>query len=156
MIDYLSLADKTFPGLAGIKFTHDNISDYKSCREYGNRKFDILFGRDEFLLEGLRVGAFGAVGSTYNIMAILYHELILAFRTGDIETAKRLQGISAKSCWILNETGGFISGLKSLMKKIGLDLGCTRRPQKNLNQKTLENLESSLEKSGMFNYLNRS
>jgi N-acetylneuraminate lyase len=155
MIDFLEIADSAIPNLAGIKYTHDDITDYKRCREFEDGKFDILFGRDEFLVDGLRVGAKGAVGSTYNIMAGLYHELVTAFHSGDLETALGLQTISADTCRILYESGGFGSGLKTIMKMIGLDLGDMRHPQVNLSKKAVKDLESSLQKPGLFKYLNK-
>jgi N-acetylneuraminate lyase len=43
------------------------------------------------LLSALSVGAYGAVGSTYNFAAPLYHEIIEAYQQGDMELAQKLQ-----------------------------------------------------------------
>jgi len=155
MIEFIQLADQVIQNLGGIKYTHDDISDYKQCLEFEDGKYDILFGRDEFLVDGLHAGALGAVGSTYNIMAPLYINLVKAFRADDFENAQRLQAISADTCRILYKTGGFGSGLKAVLRKIGLDMGGMRHPQVNLSSKTVMDLESSLQKSGMFNFLNK-
>jgi len=154
MIDFLKIAEPAIPNLAGIKYTHDDTVDYNRCREFKDGKYDILFGRDEFLLDGLKVGARAAVGSTYNIMAPLYHDLVKAFRAGDFKTAEHLQTISVETCKILYETGGFGSGLKAIMRMIGIDLGDMRHPQVDLSAKTVSDLGLLLQKSGMFNYLN--
>jgi N-acetylneuraminate lyase len=155
MIEFLDLADSTIPNLTGIKYTHDDITDFKKCIEFGGRKYEIFFGRDEYLIEGLHAGAKGAVGSTYNIMAPLYLELVQSFRSGDMENAHRLQLISAETCRHLYATGGFGAGLKTVMKKIGLDLGLMRSPGVNLTMDSEKMLESSLEKSGTFGFINR-
>lgn len=155
MIDFLRLADDAIPNLAGIKYTHDDIVDYEKCYKFKNKKYDLLFGRDEFLVDGLKAGAKGAVGSTYNIMAGLYLELVEAYRSGNIETAKHLQEISANTCRLLYESGNFRSALKFVMSKIGLDLGGMRHPEVDLSEKTTEELEKSLWKSDMFNFFNK-
>ena len=46
--------------------------------------------RDEMLLGALAMGAEGAVGSTYNVIAPVYLALIEAFRRGDMHTARTL------------------------------------------------------------------
>lgn len=71
MIEFLQRAEDKIPNLAGIKYTHNNIDDYQSCKQFMDGKYDILFGRDEYLIDGLKVGARGSVGSTFNIMALL-------------------------------------------------------------------------------------
>jgi N-acetylneuraminate lyase len=155
MIDFLRLADSAIPNLAGIKYTHDDIADYKRCREYQEGKYDILFGRDEFLVDGLKAGARGAVGSTYNIMAPLYQQLLKSFHAGDLKQAQRLQDIAANTCQLLYQTGGFGSGLKTILRKIGLDLGGMRHPQVNLAAGTVIELEMLLQNAGTYKFLNK-
>ena len=58
-------------------------------REAG--KFDIAWGLDECLLAALAVGAVGAVGSSYNFAAPIYHWLMEAFSRGDLEAARAEQ-----------------------------------------------------------------
>ncbi|MFC1620441.1 dihydrodipicolinate synthase family protein [Candidatus Neomarinimicrobiota bacterium] len=153
--EYLNLAGEVIPNLAGIKFTHDDITDFDQCIKHADGKFDMLFGRDEFLLDGLKAGAIGAVGSTYNIMSRLYLELIKAFQNNDLKRAEELQKISADICKCLHNSGGFGSGLKYIMRIIGIELGYMRRPQTNLSKHEGEELGASLEALGLFKYLNQ-
>ena len=155
MIEFLRLAEEAIPNLAGIKYTHSDIDDYEQCLGFRDGKYDVLFGRDEFLIEGLKVGGQGAVGSTYNIMAPLYHALIVAFRAGDRAEAERLQAISAETCEFINGTVCAASALKALLKTMGLDLGGMRRPQVNLSPDAVTKLVASLQDAGTFEYLNR-
>jgi len=155
MIEFLQRADDMIPNLAGIKYTHDDIGDYQRCKEFRNGKYNILFGRDEYLIEGLKAGAKSAVGSTYNIMAPLYHQLVRAYYTGDMKTAQHLQKISADSCRFLYKTGSFVAGLKTAMRMIGPDLGGMRSAQKNLSKESTEKLEHYVKKSGLVDFLNR-
>jgi N-acetylneuraminate lyase len=154
MTEFLRLADEAIPNLAGIKYTHSDIDDYAHCLEFREGKYDILFGRDEFLIQGLAVGAQGAVGSTYNIMARLYLDLAAAFHAGDRPEAERLQAISAETCTTMADTGGFGSCLKAILKTMGLDLGGMRRPQVNVTQAQLARLEQDLTRIGAWEFLN--
>jgi N-acetylneuraminate lyase len=154
MIEFLRHAESAIPNLKGIKYTHDDLSDYEECLKFLPGKYNILFGRDEFLIEGLKAEAVGAVGSTFNILAPLYNELVKLFREGNIEKAQQLQNMSANTITLLSETGGYGSALKAVMRMIGIDLGIMRRPQMNLSDQSEKDLELSLHKSGAFNFLN--
>jgi N-acetylneuraminate lyase len=154
MVEFLAAASSVIPSLAGVKYTYEDLDDYERCRRFGDERYDILFGRDELLIEGLKRGARGAVGSTYNAFAPLYHRLIDAFRAGNLDEAQRLQSISADACRILGETREFRSGLKAVMRMIGLDLGGVRRPQINLSEDEVRQLETALRRAGALGHLN--
>ena len=155
MIEFLERASGAIPNLEGIKYTHEDLADYARCRAFQDGKYDILFGRDESLLEGLKLGAQGAVGSTYNVMAPLYQALVKAFDADDLDEAQRLQAISVHIIRILYETGGFGAGLKAVMRITGIDLGDMRRPQNNLSPEAVKQLEKALQEAGMFEYSHR-
>ena len=155
MIELLKISRKTIPNFSGIKYTHDNFADFKLCTEFFDGEFEIFFGRDESLIDGLKVGAKSAVGSTYNIMAPLYDQIIKAFLSEDLYFANELQQISKKTCSLLYATGSFRAGLKAVMRMIGIDLGDNRAPDLNISSKTIKELESSLQSIGMLNFLNK-
>ena len=125
------------------------------CTDFFDGKHEIFFGRDESLIDGLKIGAKSAVGSTYNIMAPLYNELIKSFLSEDLNFANELQQISKKTCSLLYATGSFRAGLKAVMRMIGIDLGNSRAPDLNISSKTINELESSLQSLGMLNFLNK-
>src|SRR5262249_26497889 len=75
MHDFIELARRRIPNLAGIKFTHENLMDFARCLNFEEGRFNILFGRDEILLTALAMGAPGAVGSTYNYMPVIYNRM---------------------------------------------------------------------------------
>ena len=155
MIELLKISQKTIPNFAGIKYTHDDFADFKLCTDFFDGKHEIFFGRDESLIDGLKIGAKSAVGSTYNIMAPLYNELIKSFLSEDLYFANELQQISKKTCSLLYATGSFRAGLKAVMRMIGIDLGNSRAPDLNISSKTINELESSLQSIGMLNFLNK-
>jgi len=147
MHDFLALASRRIPNLAGIKFTHENLMDYTRCLNFENGRFNILFGRDEILLAALAMGATGAVGSTYNYMPAIYHRMIEAFNSGDTENARRYQSTAIEVISIMSRHGGLPAG-KEMMKIIGLDCGPVRAPLQNLSPEALESLTRELDQIG--------
>jgi N-acetylneuraminate lyase len=143
MYDFLRVASRRIPNLAGIKFTHENLMDYARCLEFEEGRFNILFGRDEILLGALTLGATGAVGSTYNYMAPIYHGVMEAFQAGDIESARRFQLQAIRIIAAMSQRGGLPAG-KAMMKMVGLDCGPVRAPLTNLSAETLTSFTREL------------
>ena len=152
MLDFLRVAQAKIPNLAGIKYTHEDLVDFELCREFNDGKYDILYGRDETLLCAIALGCRGSVGSTYNIMAPLYSQLIEAFDSGDLDEARRLQRKSMKVIKLLLGAGSFNSALKAAINMIGLDLGQVRSPLKKIVPEQVSELKSGLEELGFFDY----
>ncbi len=133
MISLLEAVDERIPNFAGIKYTDEDFMDYLSCLHYKNGKYDMLWGRDENMLSALVLGARGAVGSTYNYAAPLYHDLINAYHNNDLEKARQLQQTSIDMISLLGKYGGIATG-KAYMKLIGMDCGEFRLPVKNMSE----------------------
>lgn len=126
MYDLLREMDALIPNLAGIKYTFENMMDYQLCLEFKDRKYNIMWGRDEMLLPALSLGATTFVGSTYGYNAPIYNMIIDAFRAGDIEKAAKLQ---YKANILITFLGKYGNGAgKAFMKAAGMDLGPCRRP----------------------------
>jgi N-acetylneuraminate lyase len=147
MSDFLQAASPIIPNLAGIKFTHENLMDYTQCLQLEKGRFDILFGRDEILLGALALGATGAVGSTYNYMPSIYLQVIEAFKSGDLETARRHQVRAIDIIAVMARHGGLPAG-KAMMKLAGIDCGPVRLPLRSLSPAETDNLFRELEKVG--------
>ncbi|MDX1364781.1 MAG: dihydrodipicolinate synthase family protein [Arenibacter latericius] len=153
MAEFLELATPQIPNLAGIKFTNNNLIDYKYSKEFNNGSANILFGFDEILLSSLPFGADGWVGSTYNHLAPLYLAVIEAFNNNDHELAADLQQKSMKFVDTLNAKGGFNGAAKSFMKALGLDLGPSRFPHVTLTDSQIEEAKAELDALGVTSYL---
>ncbi len=127
--DFLAAAGPRIPSLAGIKYTFEDLEDFAQCLRYDGGRYDVLFGRDELLHSALKLGARGAVGSTYNFAAPLYQRLIAAYARGDDATALALQARAVEMIQICVNGGGHpIAAFKSLMRRLGVDCGRTRLP----------------------------
>ncbi len=129
VVDFLGDAVPRIPNLAGVKFTYEDIEDYQKCVAFGEGSLDILFGRDEMLIEGLQAGAGGAVGSTYNYAAPLYLAIIDAFAQGDASRARELQDKAIHMIALCNGTGvTHLAASKAIMASLGVDCGPVRPP----------------------------
>lgn len=149
MVDFLNAAKERIPTLAGIKFTDEDIMDYSRCLNIDGGRFTMLFGRDEILLSALAVGARGAVGSTYNYAAPIYHRLIAAFQHGDIKTAQQEQARACEMIALLGQFGGLPAG-KAIMKMQGIDCGPVRLPLRTLTDAEYTQLKHALDACGFF------
>ena len=132
MIDLLREVDGLIPNFAGIKYTFEDLMDYQFCLEFGNRKYNILYGRDEMMLPVLSLGGEGFVGSTYGYSAPLYLSLMKAFREGDLVRAAALQYKTNQLIAVLGKYGNGTG--KAFMKAAGMDLGPCRHPLTTLTE----------------------
>lgn len=147
MIDLLKAVDGKIPNFAGIKYTHEDLMDYLSCINYGNGKYNLLWGRDETFLSALAVGAKGAVGSTYNYAAPLYHQLLDAFNAGELEKAAVIQQKAIDMIELLGKYGGIATG-KAFMKLIGMNCGEFRLPIRNMDKVSFDKFKIDAELVG--------
>ncbi|PTX94497.1 dihydrodipicolinate synthase family protein [Opitutus sp. ER46] len=152
--EFLARAADRIPTLAGVKFTYEDLADFRAAKAFQQERFEVLFGRDEILLSGLELGATGAVGSTYNYAAPLYRRVIEAFRAGDLATAKREQAKAQAFIDVMNGAGGLPAG-KAIMKMIGLDCGPVRLPLRSLTPEQEKRLEAGLRAVGFFDYASK-
>lgn len=137
MYDLLHAVKGGIDNFAGVKYTHEDFMDFLSCMYIDGGRYDMLWGRDENMLSALALGAFGAVGSTYNYSAPLYIAMQDAFKNGDLEKARDLQLKSIDMIRLLGKYGGIATG-KAYMKLVGIDCGQFRLPIKNMNAEEFE------------------
>ena len=153
--DFLRAAADKIPNLAGIKFTHENLMDFAACVRFEEGRFDVLFGRDEMLLAGLSAGATGAIGSTYNYAAPVYHKVMAAYKRGDMAAAQAEQARANAMIAVLIRYGGMPPAGKAFMKAIGLDCGAVRLPLRPLTNAQAETLRAEAEAAGFFDFASR-
>jgi len=151
---FLAEAGPRIPNLAGIKFTHEDLMDYATAAQVADRRYEILFGRDEILLAGLALGATGAVGSTYNFAAPLYHRIMRAFAAGKLAAARKEQERSMEFVQIMNRYGGLPAN-KAMMKLAGVDCGPVRAPLPRLDRDAEKKLCADLRRVGFSAYASK-
>ncbi len=137
------------PNLAGVKFTFENLMDFRQAQQFADGRYDMLFGRDEMLLSSLPLGTRGAVGSTYNYSAAIYLRVIAAFAAGDMVRACQEQSKANEYIAIMVRYGGMVAA-KVIMKLVGVDCGPVRLPLQTLSAAQVEQLQSELDRAGFF------
>ncbi|HXS54982.1 MAG TPA: dihydrodipicolinate synthase family protein [Hanamia sp.] len=154
MIDLLKNVAGKISNFAGIKYTHEDFMDFLSCVHFQDGHYDMLWGRDENMLPALAVGSKGAVGSTFNYAAPLYHDMIEAFNNNDLHKARALQQQSIDMITLLGKYGGIATG-KAYMKLIGLDCGGFRLPVKNMSSEKFELFKKDVEQLNFSSFCSR-
>jgi N-acetylneuraminate lyase len=153
MVEFLEEGAGRIPSLAGIKYSDFNLPEYQACLNCCDRRFDVLWGCDEMLLSALVVGARGAVGSTFSVIASLYLRIIESFEKGELEEAARLQYESVQFVRLLSRYAPLHTSLKSVMKFIGLDCGDVRLPQQPLQAGVTERIHAALKRLNLLKWM---
>ncbi|MFA6959174.1 MAG: dihydrodipicolinate synthase family protein [Opitutaceae bacterium] len=157
VLDVLKSAADRIPNLAGVKYTHEDLPDFSACLRHDNHRFDLLFGRDEMLLEGTEAGSRGAVGSTYNYASPLYLRLLAALAAGDRTQARTLQDKSISMIAACNGIGvTHLAASKALMAWLGVDCGPVRMPLAPPSAAQLADLHDKLNRVGFFDFADAS
>jgi N-acetylneuraminate lyase len=154
MAGFLRKISGMLPNFAGIKYTHEDFMDFLTCLNYREGAYDMLWGRDECILSALVLGCTGAVGSTYNYAAPLYHNLIEAFSVGDLLKARALQQKSINMISLLGKYGGISTG-KAFMRYIGMDCGEFRLPVGNMDSILFESFSGEVRQLGIDDLLSK-
>jgi N-acetylneuraminate lyase len=108
-----------------------------------------VFGRDEILLAGLAAGARGAIGSTYNYAAPVYHKLMAAVDAGDLSSARDFQAQVVRLVEVLR-CYGEIPAAKAILTMMGVNCGPPRPPLAALEPGQIESLHCELEGLDIF------
>lgn len=152
MPEFLEIGSKAIPNLIGLKYTDTKLFEFQECLELDDGRFDVVWGCDEMLLGALATGATAAIGSTYNVAAPLYLQLMEAFLAGDHEKARHCQSLSVKLVRTLCRYP-FHPAMKAVLAMRDLPLGGCRLPMGKLSSKEHEQLRSDLDTIGFFNWV---
>lgn len=150
MREFLPRAAERMPTFAGIKFTHENLMDFAETLDAAGGRYAILAGRDEILLSFLVLGGTGAVGSTYNYAAPIYHRLIAAYGAGDCDQARRWQAAARGLVASMSRFGGLPANKAIMGMTTGIDCGPVRSPLPKLSASQVCELRADLEAGGFF------
>jgi N-acetylneuraminate lyase len=154
MLDFLRLGGAEIPTLAGIKYTSTDVDQFAACVEFAGDEFQLLWGVDELLCDGLSAGAKAAVGSTYNYAAPIHQHLFSAYAKGDHEQARALQQ-PVQSIVDAFVPFGPRAAQKAIMSMVGLDCGPCRLPLKTLSRENSAALQQKLTTIGFFDNLKK-
>lgn len=133
------------PYIVGIKHTSMNLFQLERMCAADN---DLLIfnGLDEVCLAGLSMGADGAIGSTYNVMAEKFLAIEKLFLEGNQKDAYRIQREANNVIDALIHTDVF-GGIKYILyKKYGIDCGPCRSPFVTLTEESKSLLDDIIKK----------
>merc|ERR1719261_2093942 len=106
----------------------------------------MLYGRDEQLFAALELGADAGVSSTIQYAPSL-RDVWSLWQKGDIAGSKKAQEINAKLCTTFGDFTGDLNVQKNIMKMVGMDVGPSRLPKRDLKSTDHVAFEQTLRKA---------
>lgn len=126
----LEVFDRLLPDarFLGVKFTGNDFFTFERLRKKYSDK--ILYnGYDEMFLCGMAMGADGAIGSTYNLMAEKFVAMYQFCEEGKYVQARELQHEANEIIADLVKNGNVNGALKyALTDLVGINMGICRKP----------------------------
>ena len=154
MIDFLKQAANRIPNLQGLKYTAPTLDDFQQCLAFDNGRFHMMWGVDEMLMSAWAAGATAAVGSTYNIAAPIYRQLIDDFKAGNLIRARERQNQAIAMVRTVQQVA-FHPGMKAVLRSLGVDCGACRPPQPHLSTEDGTALLAELKDLGFYQWVNQ-
>jgi len=135
----VAAANSNFIGLKDSGGKLDVIPEWKRAGML------VFMGRDHLILDGLRMGAIGAVTACANLIPRTFVDLYDAYQAGKLEEATRLQALvdPLRQAFSL---GTFPAVIKEAMNLVGMDVGKARRPLGRLTEEARAKLAAVLDK----------
>lgn len=149
MANFLNIADREIPNLAGIKFTNADFLDLNYCLQFHDQKYDILFGADEAFSAAYMCGVRGFIGTSFNVYPFLFHQVLKAFEENNVKEAQRLVRISLNIIREMLNSGNFLGMTKGLMKMHGFDCGPLRLPLQSISDNETDAIIQFMETQGL-------
>jgi N-acetylneuraminate lyase len=135
------------PGVAGIKFSSNNLFELRQIASNGQGKLQVMSGNDEIFLAALTMGAEGSIGLTHNFMPKLYLDIFAKYKSGHLKEAQDLQTYAVQVIAVLIKYP-VIPASKEIMRLKGYDCGSCRGPLEVLTDQQRRDLRADLEKLG--------
>ena len=122
----------------GIKYTSNDFFMLEQCKTRYPGKI-VYNGYDETFLAGLAMGADGAIGSTFNLMAEKFIKIRQLFAENKVAEAQAVQKEANAVIKALCKVG-VMQGEKAVMDALGFDMGPARAPFGPLTQEQKDGL----------------
>lgn len=133
------------PNVAGLKFTDFDLYKLHQISQSGKVIFN---GRDEVFAAGLLMGAWGGIGTFYNLVPELVLRIYESALSGQWDDARRAQDQVNELIRITLEFP-MLSAVKTMLKWQGFDCGPCLAPRENLTADGERELRSRIEKSSL-------
>lgn len=139
--------------LKNVTCIKDSSRDIENLKAYikiaGENDMTVLIGSDSLILEGMKLGAHGAIAGLSNVLTHNLVALYQAITNGDMDEAQKLQD-SIKELSAVNRKGTMPCVLKrsAELAKIA-DVGPSRLPVEEANEELDADIKQMLEHYGM-------
>jgi N-acetylneuraminate lyase len=133
--------------IIGLKHTSMNLFDLERVKQKTGAV--VLNGYDEMFLGSLAMGADGAIGSTFNLMADKFVRIQRLFQEGDLESALKLQ-IEANNVIEAIIKVGVIQGIKYGLEKTGIECNGCREPFKTVSAAERAELDRAFDENNVY------
>ena len=132
------------PNVAGIKEASGNISYTAKIAKLLNDDFCMFSGNDDMIVPVMSLGGCGVISVWANICPKQCHDLVAAFRAGDLKTAQKLQ---LDYLDLINTLFCEVNPIpvKEAMNQMGMNVGGYRLPLCEISQEGREKLRRALE-----------
>lgn len=127
--------------IIGIKHTSSDMFMLERIR----RQYPEIYvynGYDEMALAGLAMGAQGAIGTTYNYLGDLFVQMRRDISAGRVDEARCLQKLANILIEVLIDVG-VMPGSKGVLDIMGVPVGTSRRPFRQLTGQDRARLEAA-------------
>lgn len=131
--------------IIGVKHTHHNLYEMERIKSIDPERL-IFFGFDEVTLAGISMGADGAIGSTFNLMAGEYIRLKDLFMEGKHAESLEIQKKINEIISVFLPLGIFAALKYALSSRKGIPMGDVRAPFTPLDEEGKRKVDEVLEK----------
>lgn len=143
---FLELAADEIPTLRGAKVSSPELPPLTDCLYAAGGRFQVMIGSDEQLLSALALGL--RVPILNGHLGGVFSRLKDAFDHNDLDTARREQKLARQLAILGQKYGGGAPAVKSLMRRLGVDLGSVRLPLTDLSPRQEQELHQHLADMG--------
>ncbi|MCK5735781.1 MAG: N-acetylneuraminate lyase [Spirochaetaceae bacterium] len=131
--------------IIGVKHTHHNLYEMERIKSIDPNRL-VFFGFDEVTLAGVAMGADGAIGSTFNLMAGQYIQLRKLFIEGKTAEALEKQKMMNNIISTMIPMGVFSALKYAVTSRRGIPMGDVRAPFTALSNAEKTRLDAVLDK----------
>ncbi|MCK4405551.1 MAG: 4-hydroxy-tetrahydrodipicolinate synthase [Hadesarchaea archaeon] len=134
--------------IVGVKEASGDLKQITQIIEFAGKEFSVISGDDSLTLEIMKLGGVGIISVTSNLVPDKVAKIVDSFRSGDVETAERINDELApliKALFIETNPGP----VKMAMNWMGMAAGGLRLPLVELEPENQEKLHKVLVDMGL-------
>lgn len=138
---------KKNPNVVGVKNSSMPVQDIQMFKSEGGSEFIVFNGPDEQFVSGIAIGADGGIGGTYGVMPHLFLKAQELTKSGDLQTATKLQyainDIIYKMC---SCDGNLYAVMKEILKlRENINIGSVRKPLLPISESDIPKIKTCIE-----------